>query len=311
MRALIIKNKKISLVEDLSEPDRKKGEVKVHVHYTSLNPTDADIVRGKLDVFFRLSGANSPVRTGLEFSGTVLESGGRYSVGDRVFGYTHLLKGPKTHQEVISIPEDYIAAIPDTLTFAEAAAFPLGAQTSLVALRQVAKLQSGQSILINGASGGLGVFAIQIARNMGANVTAVSGPSGQDTMTALGAHAVINYQETHLSEIYGTFDVIFELSGKSQFKNFRKLLAPNGIFIPSEPQKDLLSLISNPLRRQKVGYLYVDRGDGALLGELAQQVADKSLTVGHYREFSMNDFQDAFEALKFPGRIGRIVLRLR
>ena len=166
MKALVNSNKKLQLVENMPEPKAKPGEVSVKVLYASLNPTDLDIARGSLDFFLKLNGAKSAVRTGLEFSGIVLEDSTRFQKGERVFGYTHLLKGPKTHQEILTIPEDFVAAMPDEVSFAEAASVPIGAQTSLVALRDVAGLKSGQSVLIIGASGGVGVFAVQIAKSM-------------------------------------------------------------------------------------------------------------------------------------------------
>ncbi|NQY98817.1 MAG: NAD(P)-dependent alcohol dehydrogenase [Henriciella sp.] len=311
MLALHTTRKQISLMSDLPEPERGRGEVKVRVHYASLNPTDAEIVEGKLDLFFRLNRVRSEVLTGLEFSGIVMEGGGRFSAGDRVFGYTHLFKGPKTHQDVVSIPETYIAHVPDGMSLAEAAAFPLGAQTSLVALRDLAELQHGQSVLINGASGGLGLLAIQIARSLGARVNAIAGPAGQDVMTEMGAESVFDYHQTSLSEMDGSFDVVLELSGRARFEDFRHLMTPDGIYIPAEPQKELVSFLGNPFRRQKLGYLLVDRGDTKLLSELAGQVERGELKTTPPRTFAFSDFSQAFASLKKPGRIGRIVLRLQ
>ena len=121
MRALQNSNHTLSLVDDAPEPTRQEGEVKIQIHYASLNPTDADIARGDLDLFIKLARARSNVRTGLEFSGTVLEGRARFPTGTKVFGYTHLMKDPKTHQDVISIPESYIAEMPENMSFAQAA----------------------------------------------------------------------------------------------------------------------------------------------------------------------------------------------
>ena len=311
MRALQNPNHTLSLARDAAQPDRQNREVKVQVHYASLNPTDADIVRGDLDLFIRLSRARSLVRTGLEFSGSVVEGSTRFPTGTRVFGYTHLMKGPKTHQDVISIPEAYIAEMPERMSFAQAAAFPLGAQTSLVALRDVARLKPGQSALILGASGGLGVYAIQIARAMQVSVTGVSGPDGLSIMKKLGADEVIDYRTTPIPRMSGKFDAVFDLSSHYVFRDARHLLKPSGIFVPTNPQKNLWAFAGNLVRRQKVGYLFVDHGDSTLLSELAGQIADGALTVGPVREFDFEDFEDAFASLHEPGQLGRTVLRLR
>ena len=311
MRTLQNTNHTLSLVNAAEEPIRGPGEVKVQVHYASLNPTDADIARGDLDLFLWLYRARSPVKTGLEFSGTVTEGSARFAVGTKVFGYTHLMKCPKTHRDVLSIPEDYIAEMPEGMSFAQAAAFPLGAQTSLVALRDVACLGPGQSVLILGASGGLGVYAIQIARAMQVSVTGVAGPDGLKIMQDLGADEVIDYRKTPLAKISGSFDAVLDLSTHYTFSETRHLLKRNGTFVPADPMKNLWTFAGNPLRSQKAGYLLVDRGDRAVLTELARQVSDGSLKVGPYTEFDFEDFEAAFASLNEPGRIGRTVLRLR
>lgn len=311
MRALNNLNGALALSHDAEEPTRANGEVKVQVHYASLNPTDADIARGAYDLFFKLYRVRSPVRTGLEFSGTVLEDGAQFKRGTRVFGYTHLIKGPKTHQDIISIPEVYIAEMPREMSFAQAAAFPLGVQTSQIALRTVAKLKPGGSVLILGASGGLGVYAIQIAKSMKLSVTGVSGPDGLDIVRELGADAVVNYRQTPLREIEGTFDAVLDLSTRYTFHDTRHLLGRNGIFVPADPTKTLLAFAANMFRQKKTGYLMVDRGDGKLLAELAGLIADGTLRVGPFQEFDFMDFKKAFSALKENGRLGRTVLKLR
>ncbi len=310
MKALTNLNHTLNLVSDAAEPDSNQGEVKVRVRYASLNPTDLEIADGKQDLFLNLYCVRSKVRTGLEFSGTVLEDSLKFQKGDRVFGYTHLIKGPKTHQEVLSIPEDYVAAIPDGMSFAEAAAFPLGAQTSFVALNDVAGLTSGQSVLINGGSGGVGIFAIQIAKSMGLQITAVSGPDGLDIMRSLGADTVLNYKETNIEALEDRFDAILDLANRLHFGQVEHLLTPNGTFVPVDPTQHLTSLAGNILRRKKVGYLFEDRGNGKMLDGLAKQVSNGVLDASRYREFAFADYRDAIAALESPGGIGRTVLRL-
>ncbi len=310
MKALTNLNHDLNLVSDAAEPIPEIGEVKVRVHYASLNPTDLEIANGKQDFFLNLYCVSSQVRTGLEFSGTVLEDSVKFRSGDRVFGYTHLIKGPKTHQEILSIPEDYVAAIPDGMSFAEAAAFPLGAQTSFVALHDVAGLTSGQSVLINGGSGGVGIFAIQIARSMDLKITAVSGPEGLEIMQSLGADTVYNYQETSIETLEGKFDAILDLANRLNFGQVKHLLTPNGTFVPVDPTQHLASLAGNMLRKKKVGYLFEDRGNGELLDGLAGQVSKGMLDTSRFQEFAFADYRNAIAALKHHGRIGRTVLRL-
>ena len=308
MKALINVNKSLKFVEDLQEPVRRHDETKIRVQCASLNPTDLDIARGDYDLFLRLYGAKSSVRTGLEFSGTVLEDSDRFRTGDRVFGYTHLLRGPKTHQQIISIKSDYIAAIPDGLSFAEAAGIPVGAQTSYVAWKEIANLQKGQRVLINGGSGGVGIFAIQIAKMLQAHVTAVAGPSSQNVMRSLGADETIDYRRQTLQSLDGRFDAILDLTCTVKYRDIKHLLGPSGIFIPADPMRNLGDFMGNPFRRRKTGYLLVDRGDQQLLAEIAALLESGDLKPVHGPMFPVKDVQSAIEKLSETGVPGRIIL---
>jgi len=311
IKGILNSSGQLNLVDDLPEPEVNTGEVKVRVHYCSLNPTDIDIAKGHYDFFLKLYGAKSPVRTGLEFSGTVMEGGQRFKKGDRVFGYTHLMKGPKTHREVLSINENYVTHIPEGLGFAEASAAPIGLQTSLVALRDLARTTSGDRVLINGASGGVGVYAIQIAKWLGAHVTAVAGPAVQGLMKQLGADEVLNYREQEVESLACQFDSIFDLSCQMKFKSIRHLLKPEGVFIPADPMKNIGDMIGNPFRKQKTAYLMVDKGDHKQLSELAQKFGSNEFVAPESLRFDIEDFRDAIDALGRSGNPGRIVLKFK
>ena len=220
MKALLSTAKRLQLTHDLTEAETKANEVKVRLHYASLNPTDIALANGDYDLFLRLYGAKSPVRTGLEFSGTVMQDSQCYKKGDRIFGYTHLMKGPKTHQQTLSINQEYVALMPSELDFQQAAAAPIGLQTSYVAWQQ-ANLKPGDKVLINGASGGVGLYAIQIAKSMQAVVTAVAGTKAQSLMQQLGADQVIDYKRTNIANLTQKFDAIFDLSCKKKLKTIR------------------------------------------------------------------------------------------
>ena len=310
MKALINRNKELIPVQDLPEPDDAAGMVTVRVHHAALNPTDREIAHGGFDWYFRLYGFKGPVRTGLEFAGTVVSDSRNFAKGTRVFGYPHLFKGPKTHQERLVIPESQLAVIPDGMGFAEASAFAVAAQTSLTALRDIAKLSPGQRVLLVGASGGMGLYAIQIAKHLQAHVTAVSGASGQGAMKGAGADEVIDYRKTPVAELKGGFDAIFDMSTTLKFKHVRHLLSPTGTFIPAEPARNLADFLGNPFRKKKTGYLLVDHGDHAMLTGLAKLVSTGVITAQKVREFDLMDIDKALEALSLSGGIGRVVLRI-
>ncbi len=310
MKALLNEQKSLKYVTDFPEPVPRRGEVKVRVHCTTLNPTDVDMAEGHYDLLLFLSGARSPVRTGLEFSGTVLEDSEHFKTGEEILGYTRVMQGPKTHQEILSIPEDFVARKPETLSFAEAACVPVAAQTCLVALRDLAKIQEGQRILIHGASGGLGVFAIQLAKHLGAEVTAVAGPSGQKFMASLGADTTLDYTQSSIFDLPEPFDLLFDLSTRLKFREAKTLLTPQGMFIPADPMKNILEFPGNLFRSQKAGYLLVDRGQRRLLEEISEMIRAGTLQIPQSREFAFSDIASAISTLKQCPSQGRIVLKM-
>lgn len=310
MKALVVENNDIRLKEGLSLPSANDNEVLVRVMNASINQLDVENIQGKYDLLLKLSGGNYPVKTGIEFSGVILEGRENFKKGDKVFGYVNLMKGLKTHQEVISINTAYIAHTPENLSFEQAAALPLGALTSLVALKELADVKQGTEILINGASGGLGVYAIQLAKIFGATVTAVSGPGQADFLHSLGADRVINYQEQPIESLSQEFDVLFDLSNQKRFSDIKHLLKNNSVFIPSEPNKHVWNIVSSLLTTKKTKYLMVDKGNHQQLTDIAEWVKEGKLRVFVDSVYALEDYQHAFQRLQKKGKQGRTVIKV-
>lgn len=311
MKGLVLKNKKIILKDNLNLPSPKKGEVLVRVKYASVNSYDVETIQGHNTLLKKLAGEISyPVMTGIEFSG-ILESGGhRFKKGDEVFGYPDLIKGQKSHQEFLSINEDFIALKPTNIDFANSAALPLGALTSLIGLEDVGKIKSGAKVLINGAAGGLGVYAVQIAKIFGAKVSAVVGPGQEDFIKSLGADKIINYKEQKIQNLQGKYDILFELTTRVTFSEIKHLLSPRGIYIPANPFNQLSSMVGNLFRKRKTGFLMVGRGDNKKLSLISKWIEHGKLTTIIDRTYEFAEFQKAFERILEPGKRGRIILKV-
>lgn len=308
MKALVCENKALRLA-DLAEPGAPgPGEVRVRVAAATVNPTDQDMVAGAYDLFLRLYGARGPVKTGLEFAGTVEEASGGYRKGDRVFGYTNLMKGPKTHRQILNVKEGCTAAIPDGLSFEQAASIAIAGTSSLALIDDIARLTAGQSLLINGASGGVGVFALQYAKHRGLRVFATAGPGQQDFLKGLGADEVYDYTTQPLDSLKGAFNAVLDFSNRLKFRHVRHLLSPRGIFVPADPLKNLVDIAANPVRRQKTGYFLVEEGDTGKLSRAAALVAGGSIRAEIDSRFPLAAYQEAFDRLGTKGRRGRIIL---
>ena len=310
MQGLRLVKKDLVMDPALPMPQLKKGQVLVKVAYASVNPTDADVAAGKYALMLKLSGGNHAVKTGLEFSGTIEQGNDKFAKGDKVFGYVDLMAGQKTHQQYIAINAQFIAHMPTSLSFEKAAALPLGALTTLVALQDLAQVKAGNPVLINGASGGLGVYAVQIANNLGANVTAVAGPNQEDFLKSLGASQVLNYHEHSISELPQTFEAIVDLTDNLRFKHIKHMLTQTGKFIPTDPTKHLGAFLGNVTTSKKTKYLMVANGDSQKLKQIAAWVDDGKLQTFVDSVYDFSDYHSAFNRLEATGKRGRIVMKV-
>lgn len=201
-----------------------------------VNPKDILLRKGK----FSRTLARDPLPrvSGLDVAGEVIEAGESVSnlaVGDIVFGMTNNFSGG-VHSELAVLDASEVACIPSNISAVEASCIPLAAQTALQALRDHCRLIAGQRVLINGASGGVGHFAVQIARALGAEVHAVCGPSHLSFVTSLGADVIYDYMSEPAPGITSSFDAVFDVFGKSSKRDFAKQLGKNGIYVSTVPK---------------------------------------------------------------------------
>ncbi|MDR7274975.1 NAD(P)-dependent alcohol dehydrogenase [Catenuloplanes atrovinosus] len=225
-------------VGEVATPAAGPGDVLVRVHAAAVNAADWHIMRGDPwiarlaapEVFGR-RGPKRPIR-GRDIAGVVEAVGSgveRFTPGDEVFGDLGDVGGG--FAEFAVAPSTSLAAKPVNLSFAEAAAVPLAGSTALYGLRDLAGVRPGQRVLINGASGGVGTFAVQIAAAIGAEVTGVCRTRNVDLVSSLGAHEVIDYTTTDFAALGRHWDVIFDLTGRRRLADCRRALTPTGTLL--------------------------------------------------------------------------------
>jgi len=219
--------------EDIEKPEPADNEVLVKVRAAAVNPLDWHYMRGS-PYIMRLIGAGlgkpENIRLGVDFAGTV-EAVGRnvklFKPGDDVFG-----GGDGAFAEYITIREDRALVLkPANLTFEEAAAMPIAAITALQALRDKGQVKPGQKVLVNGASGGVGTFAVQIAKSFGAEVTGVCSTRNLEMVRSLGADHVIDYKQDDYTENGQRYDLILDMVGNHSLSENRQVLNPEGILV--------------------------------------------------------------------------------
>lgn len=222
-------------LKEVDKPVPSDGEVLVRVRATSVQPYDWHHLRGE-PYIARLMGGGVGLRKpklsilGADVAGEV-EAVGKgvteFRPGDEVFAM--LKEGG--FAEYVCVPEGELAPKPTNLTFAQAAAVPLAANTALLALRDDGRVQAGQKVLINGASGGVGTFAVQIARAFGAEVTGVCGTRNVDLVRELGADEVIDYTAQDFTQNGKRYDLLLDMAGSHSGSACRRALTPKGTYV--------------------------------------------------------------------------------
>jgi NADPH:quinone reductase-like Zn-dependent oxidoreductase len=216
---------------ELPEPALSKDKIKIRVKAVSLNPVDYKIRQGVLRL---LTGRKFPKFLGADFSGIVEETGTEISgfiKGDRIYGNIPALSGNTGALcELVVVAPKRIRKIPENMSFEQAASLPVAALTAQTGKRKSGNLKN-KTFLVNGATGGVGHFAVQIAKADGAIVTAVCGPKNIDLAKTLGADDVIDYSKEDISTMNRKFDVIFDSYGKMNYKTVRKLLNKKGLYL--------------------------------------------------------------------------------
>jgi len=221
-------------VRTIPVPTPGRDQVLIRVHASGLNPKDPLVRSGAFRV---LTGRTFPRGTGYDFAGEVVALGVRASdlaVGDRVWGFLDGFRGGAA-AEYVAARRDWVARMPQGLGWVEAAAIPLVATTALQALRDVARLEAGEKLLIKGASGGVGSAAIQIAKVLGTYVTAIASGEGIDHCQRLGADTVVDYTRTDPTTLGQRFDVFFDCIGGSLYRTYRRLLRAGGRWVSTMP----------------------------------------------------------------------------
>jgi NADPH:quinone reductase-like Zn-dependent oxidoreductase len=308
-------------LQEIDSPSIADDDMLVRVHASSVNPVD----------FFPLSSVAytgrflsegfkaKPVVLGTDFAGTV-ESVGKgvteFKPGDEVFGG----KDRATFAEYVSIPaKGAVVAKPANLTFAQAAAVPVAAITALQAVRDHGRVREGQKVLINGASGGVGSFALQIAKAFGAQVTAVVSPRNLETAGTLGADRVIDYTKEDFTRGGETYDLIIDVAGNHSWSACKRVLAPTGIMVAtggsahtvwggSSTIKHLLGVRLASIGGTRKAVLFIAKLNQADLLVLQKLLAQGRITSVIDRCYPLSRVTEAFNYMGEGHARGKIII---
>ena len=289
-------------------PVPTRGQVLVRTRFVGVNPKDVVVRKGRFQI---ATGKKFPLIVGHDIAGEVVEAGlGADLVeGDLVYGMINDFAG-RAYAEYAAVNAQQLAKAPSSIELRVAAAVPLASQTALQALRDDAQVKTGQHVLINGASGGVGVFAVQIAKILGAQVTAVCSHRNVELVAELGADRVIDYTKTELVDLKERFDVIFDVFGNYRFDKLEHLLTPRGTYVHTVPSARIFKDVARTLIRRKRAKLVIVKSRREQLDWIRQQIDAGSLRVVVDRSFALDDAAEAHRYMETKRARGKVVLEV-
>ncbi len=304
--------------EEIEKPTPNETEVLIKVHAAAVNPLDYHVLKGGPLIFQLLFGRGKLKHPGVDCAGVVEAIGPaatQFKVGDSVFGNCR-----GAFAEYAAAPESKLASKPENVPFADAAACPVAALTALQGLRNHGKIQPGQNVLINGASGGVGTFAVQLGKIFGAHVTAVCSARNADLVRSLGADRVIDYAQEDFATGTARYDLILDLAGNHPFAVCQRVMTPHGIHVgagvlgghkslPAMFAGLIVSLVRSRFSSQKF-VVFIAKGNREDLAFLGELVANGKLKPVIDKKYSLAEVP---EAIRYQGTWrarGKLVISL-
>ena len=302
-------------LRDLPDPGPPgPGQVLLRVRAAGVNPLDWKIRNGSMRL---LMPAKFPLVLGHDVAGEVVEIGPevtRFQPGDAVFGGVDVKRQGGAYAELALAREAALAPIPPVLSFEEAAAMPMAALTALQALRDKGEIVAGEDVLVNGASGGLGHFAVQIASALGARVTAVASAKNFDFVRGLGAREVIDYEEEDFTGRDQTWDVIFDAVANRTYTDCEPVLARDGgIYVTTLGGPKLmiwigLTTLGGLLGQRKRARMVMVKYKAEDLAFLARLVEQRKLRPEIQEVFAMEKIREAHDLSEGGHVRGKVVV---
>ncbi len=291
---------------DAPVPEPAGTQLLIGVKAVALNPLDWKIMEGKMKL---MSGSKFPKGIGIDFSGVVKQVGegvGRFRPGDAVFGSLDPFKGGAL-AEYLLVGEQDIALKPENISFEQAAAMPTAGVAAVQIFDRLATVGKGTTVLINGASGGIGMFAIQIAKRKGAHVTGVASTKGLPWVKRWGSDAVLDYRKADILNSGMQYDVVIDLSGKLPYHAAKKIMKPDSVYVNSipGPREIVGAFVHSLFSKKKYKVLLLKQAQTHLKTLAAYAAAGMEILIG--ASFPMAAFRQAYAEASTGGIVGKAV----
>ena len=309
-------------IREVEKPRPKHNEVLIKIYATTVTAGDSEMRNLSFPIFLSLPmrfwiGFFRPKKNtipGTELAGVIAEVGedvANYKVGDKVFGSAGMAFG--TNAEYIALPETpgdmegTIAPMPSNMTFEEAATVPFGGRDALHFLRK-GNILRGQKILINGAGGSIGTFAVQLAKLMGAEVTAVDSAPKLDMLTSVGADQVIDYTVEDFTNNQVVYDVIFDVVGTLSFSHTDKSITKNGTYLLANPPKQMAKALWTRMRSSKTIIMETSNPTVEDLNYLRELIEGGKIKTVIDKSYPLEEIVEAHRYVDRGGKLGNLVI---
>ncbi|MEO1258590.1 MAG: NADP-dependent oxidoreductase [Bacteroidota bacterium] len=298
------------ILREVEKPAIKDSEVLVEVKAIGVNPVDYK-VRGDNDVLSMIYGEHRPAILGWDIAGTVIAVGSgtpQFKPGDRVFGMVNFVGAGKAYAEYVAAPAGHLALIPTNISFAQAAASTLAALTALQVLQD--RVKKGDRVLIHAGSGGVGHFAVQIAKSLGAHVITTSSANNKDFVLSLGADEHIDYRAQAFEEVLTDIDFVFDMFNGNILLNSVKVVKRGGavVSIPTPEFSDEVMQLAKD-RGVDVSFLMV-QSNGNDMNTIKNLLENGTVKPHISKTFSFTEMAQAHEQLESGRTVGKIVVTL-
>lgn len=290
----------------MDEPNLKDDDVLIEIAATSVNPIDWKLREGHLKGMLQY---DFPFILGLDAAGTIKEVGKnvtKFKIGDNVFTRPDITRNG-TYAEYVAVDENLVAKKPENLSFEEAASIPLVGLTSWQCLVDVADIKQGDKVLIHAGSGGVGSFAIQLAKSFGAWVVTTCSTRNVEFVKSLGADKVIDYRNEDFTQVLADMDIVFDtLGGDIQTQSYDVLKEDgNLVSIAGQPDQELAQA-----RKVKAGFVFLEP-DGEQLAKIGEMIEQGKIRANVGTVMELKEIQEAHQLSETHHAKGKIVLRVR
>jgi len=291
-----------------TKPSIQSNQVLVKVKAVSVNPMDWKIRKGEMKL---MSGSKFPKHTGVDFAGIIEDAGNSgFKKGDEVFGVVKNMMKEGALAEYVAVPSSLIWKKPALISFAQAASIPVVGFGAVTALQKMGNINAQTKILINGATGGLGMFLLQLLKQYGANVTAVTSTKATGFAKKWGANSVIDYTRENVLSQNIAYDIIIDLSGKMGYANAKRIMKSKALFLNTVPKPIEIptSLLKNLFTGKK--HVAVLSGPSAKSMDLLLSAINNGLQIEINKIFPFTQAREAYQYAEQGGYVGKVAVEI-